>query len=116
MHVCVNKNPALQEALSAPHLSGHLMMRFLDPDESNLRILSEQQRQQQRSRNPFARAHNSPPCSPRGGTPGGRRGGGGGGAAATADVGNESVGESLTEERTEAEDFDFLTDSLGGFG
>ncbi|CBN77240.1 hypothetical protein Esi_0038_0149 [Ectocarpus siliculosus] len=109
---------AVKEALSAPHLSGHLMMRFLDPDESNLRVLSEQRRQQQRSRNPFARAHNSPPCSPRGGTPGGRRGVGGGAAAAaaTADVGNESVGESLTEERTEAEDFDFLTDSLGGFG
>ncbi|CAM9874561.1 unnamed protein product [Ectocarpus fasciculatus] len=109
---------AVKEALSAPHLSGHLMMRFLDPDESNLRILSERQQQhqqQQRSRNPFARAHNSPPCSPRGGTPGGRRGVGGG-ATTAADVGSESVGESLTEERTEAEDFDFLTDSLGGFG
>lgn len=31
---------SMQVALASPNLAGHLVMRFLDPDESGLRILS----------------------------------------------------------------------------
>lgn len=90
-------------------------MRFLDPDESNLRVLSGQ--------NPFGRL---PPR--RRGTEGrrGRGGGGGGGSRGAASEGDGNAGETghvaqekserLREDQAEAEDFDTLTDSLGGFG
>eukprot|EP00752_Nemacystus_decipiens_P011084 g9848.t1 len=134
---------AVKGALSAPHLSGHLLMRFLDPDESRLRILSEQ-----RSRNPFAGGggagggsggsgggshHSTRVTRGAAGSGGGRgrgargRGGSGddgaggtGGTAAGEGVGGgqeESVaGDRLSEDRAEEEDFDNLTDSIGGFG
>ncbi|CAM9483306.1 unnamed protein product [Scytosiphon promiscuus] len=120
---------AVKAALAAPHLSGHLVMRFLDPDESNLRILTEQrqqQQQQQRSRNPFASSRTpsspSPRGAPRGAGGGGarRRGGSIGGSVGVGEASGvaprESVGKRLEEDRAEAEDFDTLTDSLGGFG
>jgi len=74
-----------QGALEAPHLSGHLVMRFLDPDESRLRILSEQQS----SRNPFAAGFRSSSRPPRGE---GGGGGGEGGAAAGGGRGGRGRG------------------------
>lgn len=97
-------------------------MRFLDPDESNLRFLCGQ--------NPFGPL---PPRRRRTEGRGGRGGGGGegssGSASRGASVGGGIVGETgdLAQEtgggrlidsvdQAEAEDFDTLTDSLGGFG
>lgn len=88
-------------------------MRFLDPDESALRVLS--------GANPFASW--SAAAGDGGGEGGGdhnrgdgrgsRRSSGGGDANVDS---NPVVTAALKEETAEKEDFDTLTESLGGFG
>ena len=86
-------------------------MRFLDPDESNLRLLCE--------RNPFSsRPRGNRGTTGRGGDGVGGGGGGGGRSRGEGGVGGleGESGEGSREDKAEAEDFDTLTDSLGGFG
>lgn len=85
--------------MAAPHLAGHVVMRFLDPDESDLRLLS--------SKNPFG-AWSRPPRDPGSGSGVGRKGLDG--------VDNDSAVATLTGDQADEEDFDNLTESLGGFG
>lgn len=100
-------------------------MRFLDPDESLLRILPSDQ---PRSKNPFAAdSHHSATTTGTGGGGGDRPGNGsgdgdGGDGRGAGEVGGHSqgvggggvvVGESSKEDRAEAEDFNTLTDSIG---
>lgn len=98
-----------QAALKTPHLAGPLVMRFLDPDESNLRLLCE--------RNPFAsRPRGKRGTTGRGGGGGSDGGGEGGGGRKKGGQGGGGRGaEGFREDKAEAEDFDTLTDSLGGF-
>lgn len=100
--------------MAAPHLSGNLVMRFLDPDESALRVLA--------GANPFVSwsaaardggGEGGEGDANRGGGQGSRRSGGSGDANAN---GNPVAAAALKEETAEREDFDTLTESLGGFG
>lgn len=89
-------------------------MRFLDPDESEVRLLSDQ--------NPFGSQPRSRGKKSGGdggdGRRGGRRDSGDDGHPGTGDLGgiDREKGEKLRQDNAEAEDFDTLTDSLGGFG
>lgn len=93
-----------QAAVSAPHLAGHLVMRFLDPDESALRLLA--------GGNPFATWSST--ATARGG--GGIGSGAGGGHERAKAEHNPAAAAALKEDKAEEEDFENLTQSLGGFG
>lgn len=85
-------------ALASPELAGHVVMRFLDPDEANLRLLSRG--------NPFGAWSRA------------SRGVGTEAADAVRDddaPGGDALGR-VAEDREEEEDFNSLTESLGGFG
>lgn len=86
-------------------------MRFLDPDEANLRLLCDG--------NPFTSWSPSVRAAER--RSGGGSGGGGDNGATTTTrettaVGSDRGDESVTVGDEEVEDFTSLTDSLGGFG
>lgn len=84
-------------------------MRFLDPDEANLRLLCD--------RNPFTSWSPSVRAAER--RSGGGGGGGDGAATTTREttcLGSDRGDESVACGEEEAEDFTSLTDSLGGFG
>lgn len=110
---------SMQVALASPNLAGHLVMRFLDPDESSLRILSRG--------NPFGawsrpRAADAADEGDESKDYAGfvENASGAHGAEDIHDVrdGSDAVPEGLVTQGnvTEVDDFESLTESLGGFG
>lgn len=87
-----------QAAVAVPNLAGHVVMRFLDPDASSLRLLSKG--------NPFGAWSLDPRAADTGGSD----------AEEKTEVVGNNMAEASMEEKAEKEDFDILTESLGGFG
>lgn len=108
----------MQVAVASPNLAGHLVMRFLDPDESSLRILSRG--------NPFGAWSRPRAMDVDEGDESKDYAGfvekasGAHGAEDIPDVrdGRGAVPEGLVTQGNVAEmdDFESLTESLGGFG
>lgn len=105
-----------QAAIATPHLAGPLIMRFLDPDESNLRLLTGQNPFGSRPRDARGtEGHGSGSGSVEGGD-GGRGGSMSRAVEETGHHAGKGGGNVGVEDQAEAEDFNTLTDSLGGFG